>query len=513
MIRGFTHGRRPSIWVDGRVRKTSGPDIVGTAHLPKEWQGVLLAGGYINNAVWSLKINEAGAGFSLTDLAPLVRSTHTSFRPVDVKIGPDGAIYLCDWYNPIIGHYQASFRHPDRDKAHGRIWRITYKGRPLVKPPQIAGAPVEALLENLKSGERYVREQSKRELAGRPTGEVVERLRTWWRALKTDDATTEAGLFEALGVFEAHETPEPDLLDRVLKSTIPHARAYAVGTVARWQDRLKRDPLEIITRLSRDEHPRVQLAAIVAAGNIPRQDSVQVILGAPDFGDDEFLRLAARTAAKVLEPHWKPWAAAGDPHWKPEWSERLALLQAEPAPKKPVEAKPAVALKDEPAAGKLRATADYVAALVAEVRADGDARAGAEVYQRSGCIACHAIDGKGGTIGPALDAIGSGQPLDFIIGATLEPQREIKESFEAVEVTAKDGRVLMGYIVGRDAQHLTVREPATETETRLPVAEIAGQRSIGSFMPAGLVDNLSRAELRDLFRYLADLGKPTLPGK
>ena len=43
-------------------------------------------------------------------------------------MGPDGAIYIADWYNPIIGHYQASFRHPDRDKAHGRIWRVTAKG-------------------------------------------------------------------------------------------------------------------------------------------------------------------------------------------------------------------------------------------------------------------------------------------------------------------------------------------------------------------------------------------------
>jgi len=125
----------------------------------------MLSGGYINNAVWSLKIEDNGAGFRITDLPPLITSTHGSFRPVDIKIGPDGAIYLCDWYNPIIGHYQASFRHPDRDKAHGRIWRITYKGRPLLQPPVIADAPLESLLENLKSSERWVVEQSRRELA------------------------------------------------------------------------------------------------------------------------------------------------------------------------------------------------------------------------------------------------------------------------------------------------------------------------------------------------------------
>ncbi len=131
MIRGVQGGRRENIWVNARGRKSSGPDIVGTAHLPPEWQGVMLSGGYINNAVWALKVEDDGAGFKVTDLPPLITArTDTSFRPVDVKIGPDGAIYLCDWFNPIIGHYQASFRHPDRDKTHGRIWRITVQRPP-----------------------------------------------------------------------------------------------------------------------------------------------------------------------------------------------------------------------------------------------------------------------------------------------------------------------------------------------------------------------------------------------
>jgi glucose/arabinose dehydrogenase len=63
-------------------------------------------------------------------LPKLVKSSDTSFRPVDVSVGPDGAMYLCDWFNPVIGHYQASYADPRRDRSHGRIWRITAKGRP-----------------------------------------------------------------------------------------------------------------------------------------------------------------------------------------------------------------------------------------------------------------------------------------------------------------------------------------------------------------------------------------------
>ena len=178
MIRGHRNGKRDQIWVNARGRKTSGPDIVGTAHLPPEWQGRFITGGYINNAVWALAIEDDGARLQARPIRePLLTSTHGSFRPVDVKIGPDGAIYLCDWYNPIIGHYQASFRHPDRDKTHGRIWRITYKGRPLVKPPKIAGAPLAELFENLKSGERWVREH---DASGSWRG---GRRRRWWSGL------------------------------------------------------------------------------------------------------------------------------------------------------------------------------------------------------------------------------------------------------------------------------------------------------------------------------------------
>ena len=74
-----------------------------------------------------------------------------------MKIGPDGAIWVADWFNPIIGHYQASFRHPDRDKTHGRIWRVTAKGRDLVKKPKLVDATIPELLERLKDPEDWTR--------------------------------------------------------------------------------------------------------------------------------------------------------------------------------------------------------------------------------------------------------------------------------------------------------------------------------------------------------------------
>ena len=106
--------------------------------MPDDFQGDFIIAGYFARNVARLRPSVDGAGHKLETLEPILTSSHNAFRPVDASIGPDGSLYIADWFNPIIGHYQASFRHPDRDKNHGRIWRISAKGRPLAKVPQLA---------------------------------------------------------------------------------------------------------------------------------------------------------------------------------------------------------------------------------------------------------------------------------------------------------------------------------------------------------------------------------------
>ncbi|MFV1996252.1 MAG: PVC-type heme-binding CxxCH protein, partial [Verrucomicrobiales bacterium] len=86
----------------------------------------------------------------------LIYSSNLSFIPVDLRYGPRGAMYVCDWYNPIKGHMQYSLRDDRRDRKSGRIFRIVPKGAKLQDPPEIAGAPIAALLRNLERPEyRY----------------------------------------------------------------------------------------------------------------------------------------------------------------------------------------------------------------------------------------------------------------------------------------------------------------------------------------------------------------------
>ena len=134
-------------------------------HLPADWQGNILTNDFRASRVCRFQISDDGSGFASKQLPDLIKSTNRVFRPIDVKMGPDGAIYIADWCNPIINHGEVDFRDPRRDHEHGRIWRVTAKGRPLVEKPKFAGATLQQLLEHLRSPEMYTRSQAKRVLA------------------------------------------------------------------------------------------------------------------------------------------------------------------------------------------------------------------------------------------------------------------------------------------------------------------------------------------------------------
>ena len=87
------------------------------------------------------RLSDDGAGFAAREQPELIKTPHVAFRPIDIKMGPDGAIYIADWYNPIIQHGEVDFRDPRRDHTRGRIWRVTAKGRPLVERPAAGRCP------------------------------------------------------------------------------------------------------------------------------------------------------------------------------------------------------------------------------------------------------------------------------------------------------------------------------------------------------------------------------------
>jgi putative heme-binding domain-containing protein len=216
-------------------------------------------------------------------------------------MGPDGAIYVTDWYNPIIGHYQASYRHPDRDKEHGRIWRVTWKNSPSVKPASLANASVPELLEQLDSKERWSWYQSKRLLIERDSKEVITALDAWL----PNQHGNEYRRLLALSLFEAHETPRTGLLAELLKSPDPRIRAYATRVIGTWaRDGRLPDAIRFLETQIADEDALVRLEAIVAASYINDTRAAVIAARALDKDFNGLHRHALTKTLHVTNPLW-----------------------------------------------------------------------------------------------------------------------------------------------------------------------------------------------------------------
>jgi putative membrane-bound dehydrogenase-like protein len=698
------------------LRKFCGVDIPGNSHWPEAMQGEIVTGGFFENAIYRHKLiddKDNPSGFEAVEQTPLITSDNVAFRPVDVRFGPDGALYIADWYNPIIGHYQASFRHPNRDRQHGRIWRVTVKDRPLLAKPKIATTS-QGWVEQLGSTDRWTAYQAWRLLRASP--ELAE-------TRAADPAT-------ALLLQTAVEVPDVDLLRSELEAPESARRERAVQALG---SSSVPESLTLLARAIADPQPRVRLEAIVALAKLKSADALRTALKALDAPMDSFLdralwltvhataaqwkkpetldaflaalpsahlsylvekdgsrelldaaramlgreglaastRLALhgilirkgdvedqrraleagmhdiavlttltttlavqakaqapegalakiqqllasasedrRIAACELAAVWRlqavtpairdlaagvrsypvrttairalarlgetperflGWLQDSQETWLIRVAALTALAEVQPARAgseaaalldglavhdetsltaalSPLLARPAStqalakALEAKPcsketagriqtllaaagqsdaillaALGKIVGTKNiqpaydpaWVAALADEVKAAGNAEKGRAVFQQPlfACTACHQIGGQGGIIGPELDSVGRGVPVELLIEAVVWPGRQIKEGYVATSVSLKDGRRLQGYKVSEGGGELQLKDLGSGQVSRFALAEIQEHQESGSLMPEGLIVNMTREELRDLIAYLASLGR------
>ncbi len=294
--------------------KYCGLEIVDGRHLPDDWQGNHITHDFRGHRVCRFVVTDDGSGFASKQQPDLISSNHVAFRPIDVKQGPDGAIYIADWYNPIIQHGEVDFRDPRRDHTHGRIWRVTAKNRPLVKRPQLVTASVPELLEQLKSPESYTRHHAKRVLKERGVDAVKPELDKWTAALDKNDPQFEHHRLEALWMYQALDVANTALLEAVLASSEPRARAAAVRLLPHWVDHLKRPVDFLLNPAVNDEFPRVRLEAVrsLAAMKPPNAVSAaSTALLTLTKPMDPFLDYALWQTLRELRPYWIERAAEG----------------------------------------------------------------------------------------------------------------------------------------------------------------------------------------------------------
>ena len=287
-----------------RTRPCSATEILSSKHFPDEFQGNLLVENVIGVlGILRYKFQDAGSGFSAVEQEPLLLSDDPNFRPVDLEVAPDGSVYFVDWHNTIIGHMQHNLRDPNRDHSHGRVYRITHKNRPLVKPQQIAGQPIETLLDQLTSTEDRVRYRVRSELGSRDAKEVLAAVPTWLANLNKTDPGYQHHMMEGLWLHQNLNVVNEQLLADVLKSKDPRARAAATRVLVLWQDRVK-EPLNHLQKLVNDDHPRVRLEAVRGLAFFRGADAAkaqEIALESLAHPQDPYLEYVFNETNKTLE--------------------------------------------------------------------------------------------------------------------------------------------------------------------------------------------------------------------
>ena len=245
------------------------------------------------------------------------QSTNLSFIPVDIQQGPDGAMYIADWYNPVKGHAQYSLRDTRRDKKSGRIWRITAKAQPLEEAPKIAGASIPELLDLLKSENYRTRYRAKVELRERKpqdTEEAAERMTALGQVDQWEDEDY-AAVREAMWLGLSVDKNFAHGVLPLLNSKSPKARAVATRAL-RFNSLEFKHSWELLRKSCNDPSGLVRLEAAIAASYIGTPEALEAALDLLKHPMDPYLTYALRTSldSHTLQPLWKGNAAFMQKH-------------------------------------------------------------------------------------------------------------------------------------------------------------------------------------------------------
>ena len=305
--------------------KHCGLEILSGSHWPDAIRGSMVTNDFRAHRVCRFQVTEDRSGYESVQQAELIKTPHVAFRPIDAKQGLDGALYIADWYNPIIQHGEVDFRDPRRDRTHGRIWRLTHKDqKPVINQPITAKDSVERNLERLADDADLVRLFAGQSLRQQilSSGPARASFDTYVQKVAKDPARGLEQL-ELSWVLEGLGNFDPTLQKSLFESTDGRLRAaytHQIANQIRWVKTSQFDSLDasqigqwtaLAKRLVQDDHPRVRLEAVRLLAQLPSVDAAQAACLALQKPMDRFLDFALWQTMRDLSSVWLPEFRAG----------------------------------------------------------------------------------------------------------------------------------------------------------------------------------------------------------
>lgn len=234
---------------------------------PSQFAGSMFVGNVVTNTIHRDTLEWRGSTPWVQKVEDFVTCDDWWFHPVDLHLGPDGALYVSDFYNSIIGHYEVDLKHPRRDRHRGRVWRIVYTGTDQKKPapavPNLQTLPIDELVQKLSDSNTTVRNLAGQDLQSRFEKVAPQRAR---ELLEQDTPAT--GKVQALWLLWRLGQLDDTLVSTLGKSNEALIRIHlvrALGETAAWTPAIA----DLVRAKLSDSDPFVQRAAVEAIGRHP----------------------------------------------------------------------------------------------------------------------------------------------------------------------------------------------------------------------------------------------------
>jgi putative heme-binding domain-containing protein len=271
---------------------------------PEAYRDRMYVGNVVTNKINNAKLTPRGSGVHGDDVPDFLVSGDPWFRPTNIKLGPDGALYVADFYNRIIGHYEVDLHHPGRDRTSGRIWRIAYKGTggnaPKPAPKfDLTKASVAEMIDLLASPNFTVRMLTMNRLADVVGQEAVGPVKAMVaKTSNVDQKVHGLWILFRLGALDGSmiKAAASDSQSVVREHTM-----RMLGEQANWDSGER----ELAVAGIHDRDPLVRRTAAEALGRHPAFENVQELLSLMKLSDtDAFINHVAKIALRdhLMQP-------------------------------------------------------------------------------------------------------------------------------------------------------------------------------------------------------------------
>jgi len=300
--------------VFGGFTAAAGFNLYTARAFPKEyWNRIALVSEPTGRLVHRAILEKEGAGFREKDGWNLVASVDEWFAPVDAQVGPDGAVWLSDWYNFIVQHNPtpSGFQtgkgnahvNPLRDQSRGRIYRLVYKAAPKYKPLTLSKERPAELIGALSNDNLFWRLTAQRLLVERGRKDVAPQLYQLARNRRVDELGLNPGALhalwtlEGLGMLDGSNAQATTVAVEAMRHPSAGVRKAALQVQPETEDTLKSARS---AGLLEDPDPHTRLAAILLLARLRPSDELGALayqLGRPpEVEKDEWLSQAVYIA-------------------------------------------------------------------------------------------------------------------------------------------------------------------------------------------------------------------------